>query len=173
MGTIIKSLMGFLPQADILYVLAFVALGGWAAYEVHHLESIGAAKQVAADKKLADEVKAHNTDLQNAATTLAAAIEAQYEKDLNTLSSPAPHVLCNRVAPRSNQLSAAPGGLGSSGEGAQPGVQPADDGGGDSVDIGPPLTLAGHKADVTIETLQRDVQNLLNEMTGANKNAGR
>ena len=169
MSTIFKALMNFLPQADLLYVIAFVALGGALAYEVHHLKSEGAAAQVVADTKLANEVKAHNTDLQNAAAKTDAAIEAQYESDTNTAPVGSPHVVCNRVAPAGGAVPAARAGAGSPSQGSTGGVPAAADAGADSVDIGPPLDSAGHRADVQIKALQADVQELLAEMAGANR----
>lgn len=58
MGTIIKSLMGFLPQADILYVIAFAGLGAFAVYERAHLINEGESKVEAADKAARDDERA-------------------------------------------------------------------------------------------------------------------
>lgn len=167
MSAVFKLLMNFLPQADIVYVVLFIGLGGALAYEVHHLKSEGAAAQVAADTKLAAEVTAHNADLQTAAATKTAAIEAQYESDLQTIPTPAPHVVCIRVAPPGNSVPKTAGGPSGSGQGAQPGVSGAANGAAGSVDIGTPLTVAGHDADAQIKALQADVQTLLAEMAGA------
>ncbi len=160
-------LLSFIPEKDLFYgaLLLVLLIAGF--FEYRHIESIGAAKVVAADTKLADEVKAHNADLQTAAAKQSAAIEAQYESDLGTLSTPAPHVVCSRPAPHGDVLPQTAGGSGGAGQGAQPGVPAPAAGDAGSVDIGPPLTVAAHNADAQIKALQADVADLLAEMAGA------
>ena len=154
-----KTLMNFLPQADILYVAAFaaLALGAFAVYER------GEAKIVAADVKLANEVKAHNTDLQNAAAKESAAVEAQYETDTATASVNPPHVVC--LAPPRGAVPKAPSGPGGSSQGADSGVPAVGRAGTNSIDIGPPLDAIGGQCNAKVKALQGDVVLLIQEMT--------
>ncbi len=55
-----KALMNFLPQADLLYVALFAALGGWALYEHHHLIAEGKAEVIAQVKETTAKLTAEN-----------------------------------------------------------------------------------------------------------------
>jgi hypothetical protein len=157
-----SALLALLPAKDWIYGGVIVALLiGFGAYTVHE-RRVGAAKVVAADTKLADEQKAHVADVQATAAKTSAAVEAQYESDVDTLSTPAPRVVC--IAPGRRAVPQAAGGSGSAIQGAQSGVPASGSGGDDSIDIGPPLTLAGHRSDSQVKALQQDVGALLKEM---------
>ena len=55
-----KTLMNFLPQADLLYVALFAALGGWALYERYHLIHEGKAEVIAQVKATTEKLTAEN-----------------------------------------------------------------------------------------------------------------
>lgn len=164
------ALFSLIPGKDLFYGVLILGVLCLLSYEVHYLKAEGAARQVAADTKLAAEVTAHNTDLQTAAAKASAALEDQYETDIAaTPAAPVPHVLCNRVAPGRNVVPQAAGRSPDPSAYTGPGIQTPSNGGADSIDVGPPLTVAGKNADAQIKALQADVQTLLKEMQGAGK----
>lgn len=73
----IKLLMGFLPQADIIYVALFVALGAFALYERHHLIAEGEQKVLTALAASTAKLTAQNN----------AALAKQAADDAATLKS--------------------------------------------------------------------------------------
>lgn len=72
--------MNFLPQADIIYVALFAALGGWAVYERHHLIAEGKADVIAQVKATTDKLVAAN-DAKLAKQAAADALTIQQIKD--------------------------------------------------------------------------------------------
>jgi hypothetical protein len=161
------ALFQLIPIKDWIYagIIAGLIAFGW--YYTVHERDVGKAQIVALDTRLADQQKAHVADLQTEAAKTSAAVEAQYESDSDTLSTPAPSVVC--VTPTRRSVPATASRSGGASQSAQQGISAPISGGDDSIDIGPPLTLAGHKSDVQVTALQADVQLLVTEMLNANK----
>ena len=159
--------MPTIPLKDYIYaaVIALLLIGF--GLFVHHERGIGEAKVLAADAKVVAIQKAHDTDVQNAATAATSEAIKSYVKTIaKPVTGTAPIRVLNGALCRSPVPAAASGNGAVAGAGSGADVSAADRDAGQALSDG--LVTVGRDADAEVIALQTEVAALRKEMIQSN-----
>ena len=147
------NLLTLLPIKDWCYLAAIFALATVLAVFAHHERDVQAAKDTAADIKLADAKIVHDQEVTHAAQTQVAAAVAQYAAAVAAPPVPAPRLVCHADAPGSRPVHT-DGGAPTGGDAPKPAPAEAAQG----FDPAPAVLADGRDAEAQIALLQSYVK---------------